>query len=118
MKAGSISHARMLYALLGMLTAGVVAFAVFQPIKVLPRSTLAPGFALTDVSGAHVNSETLRGRLVVYHYALQPTPAPLWLDRWRPWLALTFALIVVSYGPQLFIQISQSQFGSPGFRPW
>ncbi len=50
--------------------------------------------------------------------ALEPTPAPLWLDRWRPWLALTFALIVVSYGPQLFVQISQSQFSSPGFRPW
>ncbi len=69
MKAGSISYARMLYALLGILTAGIVAFAVFQPIKVLPRSTLAPGFALTDASGAPVNNETLRGRLVVYHFA-------------------------------------------------
>jgi cytochrome c oxidase subunit I len=50
--------------------------------------------------------------------AADPAPAPAWLDRWRPWLAWTFALILIGYGPQLFIQVSQAQFLSPGFRLW
>jgi len=50
--------------------------------------------------------------------ALESTPAPAWLDRWRPWLAATVALIIVSYGPQLVVQISQIQSTSPGFKPW
>ncbi len=62
-------YARVLYALLGVLTAGIVALAVFQPIKVLPRSTLAPGFALIDASGTPVNNESLRGRLGKQIYA-------------------------------------------------
>lgn len=49
---------------------------------------------------------------------LEATPSPAWLDRWRPWLAITFALIVIAYGPQLYIQISQIQSTSLGFKPW
>ena len=49
---------------------------------------------------------------------LEPMLAPKWLDSWRPWLALTFALILIAYGPQLYIQISQAQSTAVGFKPW
>ncbi len=47
-----------------------------------------------------------------------PALTPSWLDRWRPWLVGTVALILVAYGPQLFEQISNMQLTSPGFRVW
>jgi protein SCO1 len=47
----------------------VVAFATLQPIKVLPRIRLAPGFILTDQDGNRVTNEDLRGRLVLYNFA-------------------------------------------------
>jgi cytochrome oxidase Cu insertion factor (SCO1/SenC/PrrC family) len=40
---------------------GAMAFAVFQPVQVLPRLRLAPGYALVDQSGATVTSEAGRG---------------------------------------------------------
>ena len=40
----------------------VAAFAVFQPIKVLPRIRLAPGFILTDQDGQRLTNEDLRGQ--------------------------------------------------------
>jgi cytochrome c oxidase subunit 1 len=46
-----------------------------------------------------------------------PQLTPLWLDRWRPWLIGTVVLIVLAYGPQLFDQIANAQFNSPGFTP-
>jgi protein SCO1/2 len=57
------------YGLAALLVAGAVAFKVFQPIRVLPRIRLAPGFALTDQSGARLTSEDLRGRFVLYAFA-------------------------------------------------
>lgn len=47
---------------------GVIAFAVFQPIQVLPRISLAPGFALTDQDGNRLTNEDLRGSLVLYTF--------------------------------------------------
>lgn len=47
-----------------------------------------------------------------------PALTPAWLDRWRPWLVGTVALIIVAYGPQLFEQISNMRLTSPGFRVW
>jgi protein SCO1/2 len=47
---------------------GAVAFAVFQPIQVLPRISLAPGYAFTDQDGNRLTSEDLRGSLVVYNF--------------------------------------------------
>ncbi|MFO7548442.1 MAG: SCO family protein [Acidimicrobiia bacterium] len=47
----------------------VVAFAIFQPIQVLPRIRLAPGFALVDQSGATVTSEDARGAVTLYTFA-------------------------------------------------
>ncbi len=47
---------------------GAVAFAVFQPIQVLPRISLAPGYALIDQDGNRLTSEDLRGSLVIYNF--------------------------------------------------
>ncbi len=46
---------------------------------------------------------------------LDPTPAPLWLDRWRPWIAVTIALIILAYGPVLVDLITNINLTSPGF---
>lgn len=51
-----------------LLVAGVFAFAVFQPIKVLPRMRLAPGFSLIDQNGQRLTSESLRGNVVLYNF--------------------------------------------------
>jgi protein SCO1/2 len=47
----------------------VVAFVTFQPIKVLPRVGLAPGFILTDQNGQRLTNEDLRGKLVLYNFS-------------------------------------------------
>lgn len=48
---------------------GVLAFKIFQPIQVLPRIRLAPGFALTRQDGGRLTNEDLRGKFVVYSFA-------------------------------------------------
>jgi cytochrome c oxidase subunit 1 len=47
-----------------------------------------------------------------------PADAPVLLDRWRPWLALSAVLIVVAYGPPLATQLATLALTSPGLRPW
>jgi cytochrome oxidase Cu insertion factor (SCO1/SenC/PrrC family) len=42
-----------------------MAFAIFQPIQVLPRIRLAPGYALVDQTGATVTSEDGRGEITL-----------------------------------------------------
>ena len=51
-----------------LLVVGVFAFAIFQPIKVLPRIRLAPGFTLTDQNGQRLTSEDMRGTVVLYNF--------------------------------------------------
>jgi len=46
-----------------------------------------------------------------------PNNAPLWLDRWKPWLIATVVLIILAYGPQLIDQIFGIESTSPGFTP-
>ncbi len=46
-----------------------------------------------------------------------PQDTPAWLDRWRPWLIASVVIILLSYGPQLYEQITQVQLTSPGFTP-
>lgn len=48
--------------------AGVFAFAIFQPVKVLPRMRVAPGFSLVDQNGQTVTSEGLRGTVTLYNF--------------------------------------------------
>jgi cytochrome c oxidase subunit 1 len=46
-----------------------------------------------------------------------PQLTPVWLDRFRPWIIATIALIVVAYGPQLFEQITNASYNSPLIAP-
>lgn len=55
--------------ILGAVLTSVFAFAIFQPIQVLPRIRLAPGFALTDAHGGSLTSEDMRGSIVLYHFS-------------------------------------------------
>jgi protein SCO1 len=59
---------RGLIAVLVLALAGVVAFKVFQPIQVLPRIRLAPGFALRTQGGDRLTNADLGGKFVVYSF--------------------------------------------------
>ena len=48
-----------------LLVFGAMWFKIFEPIQLLPRIRLAPGFSQTDQSGAQVTSEDLRGSVVL-----------------------------------------------------
>ncbi len=50
----------------GLLVATIMGFAVFQPVKVVPRLGLAPGYSLVDQSGSPLTSEDLRGAIAIY----------------------------------------------------
>ncbi len=50
------------------LVIGVVSFAVFEPVQVLPRIRIAPGFSLVDQSGAGYTSEDGRGNVTLYTF--------------------------------------------------
>jgi len=43
---------------------------------------------------------------------------PAIMDRWRPWLALAVALIVVAYGPTLARLVATTPLTTPGLRVW
>ncbi len=45
-----------------------VAFAVFEPIQVLPRIRLAPGYLLTTQHADSITSEDVRGDIVLYNF--------------------------------------------------
>lgn len=47
----------------------VLAFAVFEPVQVLPRIRLAPGFALTGQGGSTVTSDQGRGSVTLFTFA-------------------------------------------------
>jgi protein SCO1/2 len=53
----------------GLLVAAVMAFAVFEPIQVLPRIRLAPGFVMTDQAGEAWTSDAARGAVTLYAFA-------------------------------------------------
>uniref|UniRef100_A0A7C1FKY6 SCO family protein n=1 Tax=Caldilinea aerophila TaxID=133453 RepID=A0A7C1FKY6_9CHLR len=54
----------------------VMLFAVVQPIKVVPRIGLAPGFILTDMHGQPLTNEDLRGQIVIYNFTTTSCEAP------------------------------------------
>jgi protein SCO1/2 len=60
--------ARVVAAVVLVLALGAVAFATFQPIKVLPRIRLAPGFSFVDQNGVSFTSDTARGKVVLYSF--------------------------------------------------
>lgn len=47
-----------------------------------------------------------------------PQLTPGWLDRFKPWLIGTAALIVVAYGPVLINMLSNLSLNAPAFTPW
>jgi len=53
---------------LGALGGALLAFAILQPIKVLPRIRVAPGYALVDQSGVSITSEDQRGAVTLYTF--------------------------------------------------
>ncbi len=53
---------------IALLLIGVAAFVIFQPIKVLQRMNLAPGYALTDQDGERLTNEDGRGQFVMYNF--------------------------------------------------
>lgn len=55
----------------GILIVAALAFAIFEPIQVLPRNGLAPGYSLLSQSGTQVNSEAARGTVTLYTF--EPT---------------------------------------------
>lgn len=52
--------------IVGLLIVTIMAFAVFQPVKVVPRLGLAPGYALVDETGSPLTSEDMRGTVSIY----------------------------------------------------
>lgn len=56
------------YGVLALLVIVVLAFAIFQPIQVLPRIALGPGFSFVDQAGERLTNEDLRGHLVLYTF--------------------------------------------------
>jgi protein SCO1 len=67
---------RILIAVLVLVVAAPLAFAIFQPIQVLPRIRLAPGFSLIDQDGNRVTSEDMRGSFVLYDFTYSQCPEP------------------------------------------
>src|SRR5512145_376724 len=59
---------RLFYFASAVLVVTVLAFNVFQPIKVLPRISLAPGFVFTNQDGVRKTSEDFRGKVAVYNF--------------------------------------------------
>lgn len=57
-------------AIAGMLVliAAAIAFAVFEPVQVLPRIRLAPGYSLETADGGGVTSESVRGSVTLYSF--------------------------------------------------
>ncbi|KAA3663634.1 MAG: SCO family protein [Chloroflexi bacterium] len=59
---------RYFYVLVILGAIGIVLFVVFQPITVLPRIALAPGFALVDQNNKQLTNEDMRGRIALYSF--------------------------------------------------
>jgi protein SCO1/2 len=56
-------------AILGVPLLAVWLFVTLQPIKVLPRLKVAPGYSLLEQHGERFTSDMTRGEVVLYHFA-------------------------------------------------
>jgi len=64
-----------IYVIFGLLVVSALAFKIFQPIQVVPRIRLAPGFSLIDQDGQRLTNEDLRGQFVLYNFLHTRCPA-------------------------------------------
>jgi protein SCO1/2 len=53
----------------GLVVVGVFAFAIFEPVQVLPRVRVAPGFSFVDQAGRSFTSEDGRSAVTLYTFA-------------------------------------------------
>jgi protein SCO1/2 len=53
---------------MALIIAAVMAFKIFQPVRVLPRIHLAPGFIFTDQDNQRLTNEDVRGSFVLYNF--------------------------------------------------
>lgn len=65
-----------LYGVIGLLVLAALAFKVFQPVQVVPRIRLAPGFSLRDQDGQRLTNEDMRGQFVIYNFTYTRCPEP------------------------------------------
>ncbi len=56
------------YTVMIIVVGGAFSFKVFQPIQVLPRIRLAPGFSVVMDDGERLTNEDMRGKLALYSF--------------------------------------------------
>lgn len=56
-------------AIVALLIGAALAFAIFEPIQVLPQLRLAPGYSLTTAEGERLTSEDQRGSVTLYTFS-------------------------------------------------
>lgn len=71
---------------------------------------------LATVLGSRVAAQPVE--MPVAEALRAPSETPAWLDAWKPWLAVTILLILVSYGPPLVELVRRADFSSAGMRVW
>ncbi|HHW87680.1 MAG TPA: SCO family protein [Chloroflexi bacterium] len=74
-----LDNRKLIWLWLGLLTIpliAVVLFAVFQPVKVVPRIGLAPGYSFTDMNAQRLTNEDFRGSVVIYNFTTTHCEAP------------------------------------------
>ncbi len=64
------------YIILGLFLLSVIAFVTLRPVLVLPRITLAPGYALIDQDGEQLTNEDMRGTITLYNFTHTSCEAP------------------------------------------
>ena len=57
------------YIPLGIFAAVILAFNIFQPITVLPRVGLSPGYSFQNQNAEQITSEDFRGKLTLYSFS-------------------------------------------------
>jgi len=58
----------LIYGIPSLCVVGILAFNIFQPIQVLPRIGIGPGYGMTSIQDELVTNETMRGKVVLYNF--------------------------------------------------
>lgn len=69
-----------LLAAVGVLLVATMGFAIFRPIKVIPRIAEGPSYELTDQNGQLITQQTFAGKIVLYGFGYTYDPTQI-LDR-------------------------------------